>query len=139
MSPRQKQAAKAITENSLLPEPLFLGEVLEKVGYSETFVETPSRVLESPGFKQALHDLGLTEEFITSALVEDIKAKPANRVQEMRLGAQILKMVDKPEPVRPTGENTTYNLIFSKPVQEDVREIEDRIKAKLLQKHVTED
>lgn len=136
---RQKLAAKAIVENLQLDNPKHLGEVLESVGYPSVSAETPARIIESLGFKQALYDLGLTEELISSALVEDIEAKPANRVQELRLGAQILKMVDKPEPVRPTGENTTYNFIFSKPVQEDVREIEDRIKAKLLQKHVAED
>jgi hypothetical protein len=61
-------------------------------GYGRSIQKTPSKVLESVGFKEALAEFGLTEEFITTALVSDIKNKPKRRVRELELGSDILGM-----------------------------------------------
>lgn len=92
--------------------------------------------MESTGFKQALRDLGLTEELITTALIDDIKNKPKNRLGELRLGAEILG-ITKPEnePEKKQGGNT-YNFIFSEKVQAEIKKTEEIIKAQLIQKHV---
>lgn len=135
-SPRQKKAAKAIISNLQSEKPLPAGEVLRSIGYGK-ISNGPIRVLESPGFKQALRDLGLTEELITSSLVEDIKLKPQNRLGELRLGAEVLGMKqDEDKPPAKTGN--TYNLFFSKDIQKSVKELEERIKLKLTQKDVKE-
>lgn len=132
------KAAKAIVENMKLDKPKTSGEVLASVGYSKGVTETPSRVLESPSFKQALRDLGLTEELITTSLVSDIKEKAKNRLGELRLGAEILGL-NKPEnePEKPKQSNT-YNFFFSKDVQKEIKNMEDKIESILIQKHVQE-
>lgn len=101
--------------------------MLENVGYTKAVAETPSRVLESAGFKDALTEYGLTEELITTSLVKDIKGKPLKRTQELKLGAEILGMVKRDEKP-PTENKNTYNFIFSEKVQARVQIINDDIK-----------
>lgn len=111
------------------PEPL--GTVLESIGYSESMAEMPNRIVEAPGFKQALRDLGLTEELITSSLVQDIKAKPEKRIQELKLGAEILGMVKREdEPTR--NQTNTYNFLFSEETQAQIKAIDSIIKQSLI-------
>lgn len=131
--PRQRKAAQAVVKNLTIDTPKPLGEVLRSVGYGTGLQSQPNRVIESAGFKQALREMGLTEELITTSLVEDIEKKKQNRVQEMKLGAEILGMVKRePEQIKPQ-QATTYNFIFSAETQADVKEIEDRIKERLTQ------
>lgn len=133
-TPRQRKAARAVADNLLSEKPLSTGQVLESVGYGK-IVQDPKRILETPGFKQALYDLGLTENLITSSLVEDIKDKPKNRLGELKLGAELLGMVRKdPEIPQDKNSNTTYNFIFSPENQADVKAMEEKIKARLIQK-----
>lgn len=130
-TPRQRKAAKAIVENLLKDKPEPLNAVLENVGYGQ-IVQDPQRITESKGFKQALYDLGMTEELITTSLVSDINAKPANRIQELKLGADILGMVKREEPDDKPKGNTTYINIFNAETQAEIKEIEARIKARLI-------
>lgn len=134
--PRQRKAARAVVKNALSAHPKTLGEVMEDSGYGSGAQNTPAVVTESPGFKAALREMGLTEELVTNALVDDINGKKLQRVQELKLAAEILGMV-KREPEKPQNEtNTTYNFIFSAETQADVKAIEDKIKARLTQPHV---
>ena len=129
-TPKQRQAAKKIIENQRIDKPKDLGVVLADIGYSKGIQETPSIVIESQGFKQAIRDMGLTEELITSSLVKDIKKKPKNRLGELRLGAEILGMKqDEDKPQQKSGN--TYNIFFSKEIQENVKLLEDKIKERL--------
>lgn len=136
-TPKQRKAAEAVAENLRSAKPLPTGQVLANVGYGE-IKQDPKRITESIGFKQALREMGLTEELITNALVDDIKAKPKNRVQEIKLGAEILGMKSDEEKPKEKGTNI-YNLnFFSKEFQEDIQNLEQKIKAKLTQKNVQE-
>jgi len=85
---KQKAAAKAIIENPSISN----AQALREAGYSENTIVDHKNVTESEGFLQALDDYGLTEELIVSSLAEDIKEKPKNRVQELKLGAEIRGM-----------------------------------------------
>ena len=105
--------------------------MLEKVGYSKGISETPSRVLETKGFKDSLTEYGLTEELITTALVMDIQKKPEKRVQELKLGAEILGMVKREEAPKSDVKNT-YNFLFSPEVQERVKVVNEDIKKMLI-------
>lgn len=134
-TPKQILAAKTIVENLQKDSPEDLGVILENIGYSKSIALNPQMVTESIGFKKALRDLGLTEQFITSSLVDDIKAKPADRLGELKLGAEILGMKSDEEKPKEKGTNV-YNFFFSKEIQQDVKQIEDKIKAKLVQKNV---
>lgn len=130
-TPKQRAAARAYMDNFLAGKPITSGALLENVGYTQAVAKTPNRVLESPGFKESLAEFGLTEELITSALVSDIKTKPEKRVQELKLGAEILGMVKREEkPV--DNSKTTYNFIFSPEVQNRVRDINEDIKKMLI-------
>ncbi len=130
-TPKQRKGALAVLENAQLDKPKPLGGVLENVGYG-SIAENPTRIIESAGFKQALADLGLTEELITSALVLDIKEKPKNRIQELKLGAEILGMVKREDQNDKPKTQTTYNFIFSEDVQKQIQISNEIIKKKLL-------
>lgn len=137
--PRQRKAAKAVVENLLSNDPQPTGAVLASVGYSQGVTETPSIVTDSLGFKQALRDMGLTEELITTSLVEDIRIKKQSRLGELRLGAELLGLSKpKDEPVAPK-QNTTYNFIFNAETQAEIKAMEDKIKERLTQHHVEQD
>lgn len=130
-TPRQKKAAKVYIDNILSGRPVSTAVVLESVGYGTGLQNSPQRVTESKGFKDALAEYGLTENFITCALVDDIKAKPKKRYHELKLGAEILGMTKRDEA--PVTENrTTYNFIFSSEVQNKVRTINEDIKRMLI-------
>ena len=139
VTPRQRKAAKKVVANLNSDQPASLGEVMKSVGYSESVQNHPALVTETTGFKQALRDMGLTEDLITTALVEDIDKKKQNRIQELKLGAELLGMV-KREPEKEAGPavSHTYNFIFSAETQQDIKEMEERLKARLIQPHATQ-
>ena|SRR3990167_1750865 len=70
--------------------------------YSPSTAKNPKKLTGSKGFQEIYMKKGLTAGLITGALVEDIKKKPQNRLGEMRLGAEILKMNDR----EPEGNKT---------------------------------
>lgn len=123
--------AKAVVENMMLDNPKPLGEVMADNGYGSGAIHTPSIVTESQGFKAALAEMGLTEDLVTTSLVEDIKGKPKQRIQELKLGAEILGMVKREADVPPSETKTTYNFIFDANVQGEVKKMEERIKSLL--------
>lgn len=128
---RQKRTAKRLLQELSSPNPSSAAEVLKNEGYGKSLQNHPKRVLESAGMKEALRELGLTEELITTALVEDIEKKPQNRIRELQLGAEILGMKQL-ETNPASGESgNTYNFIFSQPVQEKVKIIDAEIKEML--------
>ena len=125
-TPRQKKGAKALMDNLLKDKPESVGMVLKSVGYGTGLQNQPKRVLQSERFKTALEEYGLTEELITTALVDDIKAKPKARVKELGLGADILGMRKREEPDKPKPTNV-YNFIFNEQFKEKVKPLEDAL------------
>ncbi len=89
---RQKKAIDAMVENGGI-----VSRAMITAGYSEETAKTPQKLTDSIGYKEALAELGLTENFITTALVDDINAKPKRRIKELELGADILGMRKRPE------------------------------------------
>jgi hypothetical protein len=67
-------------------------QAMREAGYSEATANNPSNLTESKGFKELLKASGLDESTVISALVEDIKNKPQNRVRELTLASDILGM-----------------------------------------------
>lgn len=131
-TPRQRKGAKAVIENLTSENPKSLGAVLDSVGYGK-IVQDPQRITESPGFKQALAELGLTDELITTSLVNDIKDKPKARLGELKLGAEILGMVKREDSNDKPKVNNTYINIFNPETQADIKLMEEKIKARLIQ------
>jgi len=94
----QERLAEAIVKNKSLPRDKRLNkkELLVSIGYSPiTAAKEPNIIMEAKGVKDTLESWGLTKELITSALVDDIKAKPGKRVKELGLGADILGMTEQ--------------------------------------------
>ncbi len=88
ISIRQQALADEIIKNQMRPlaERKNKGELVKDAGFSST------QSLHSEGVYRALQKYGLNEELVTSALVDDIKAKPEKRLGELTLAADILGM-----------------------------------------------
>lgn len=77
-------------------------------GYSLNTAKNAKELTSSRGFKELAAEIGLTESFLTTALVDDIRAKPTKRHKELELGFKVLGIGhDKAEP--PSAD--TYNFI----------------------------
>lgn len=83
-----------------------VSRAMREAGYSPATAKNPSSVTNSKGFKASLAKYGLTEKLITLSLVEDIKAKPKQRISELTLGADILGMRKQ------EGNKTQNNIII---------------------------
>lgn len=123
---------------------------MEKIGYSKGVTETPSMVIESEGFRQALAEIGLRK----ALEIQGINPKRIAEKIDVLLnavdkeGTSDYTAIDKglkhataiygiTDPETPkSNSNNTYNFIFSPETQADVKAIEDRIKARLIQKNV---
>lgn len=70
-------------------------KAMREAGYSEATANNPSNLTKSEGYQLLLKEYGLDEEFVTKALVEDIKAKPQNRARELLLASEILGLKKK--------------------------------------------
>ena len=90
----QKRAAEEVVERGRKHK--TLGKAVVEAVSSENTASAPTKVTESKGFKEEMAKYGLTEELITSSLVDDIKAKPRKRTEELKLGADILRMKQAP-------------------------------------------
>lgn len=84
---KQKKAVELLAKGET-----NVGKAMREAGYSPASAKNPKHLTDSQGFKKLCKDYGLTEDLILKSLVDDIKAKPKNRVGELRLGAGILKM-----------------------------------------------
>lgn len=88
--------------------------------------------------KQALIDKGITEDYLATKVETLLEAKTAtgepdyNAVDKGLRHATGFYGVDT-EPEKQT--KNTYNFIFNQDVQNQIREIESKIKEKLIQKH----
>ena len=70
--------------------------------YSPETAKSPQKLTESLGFQKICDEAGLTDEFLTNALYNDIKAKKKNRKPELELAFKIKKRLsDRPEPETP--------------------------------------
>lgn len=87
---KQKEAVKKIVEN----RGMAISKIMASpdVGYKAVTAKNPKNLTESKGYKEELARYGLTEELITTSLVDDIEAKPKKRFLELSLGAEILGM-----------------------------------------------
>lgn len=104
---KQKLVVRKILENNG-----NVSKSMREVGYAANYAKNPQDLVETKGFKQVMASYGLTEELITTALVDDIKAKPKKRFLELSLGSEILGMKKRAEPENDkTPHMTVINLI----------------------------
>lgn len=81
--PIHYRAVKALVENGG-----NVSRAMITAGYSENTAQTPAKLTSAHGFKQAMKELGLTDELLVSALVSDIQNKQ-NRFNELQLGFKL--------------------------------------------------
>lgn len=85
----QTKALDTLVEMGRTKKRILKGQVLKKAGYSKAVQEHPQKVFESKGFLELCDSLGLTDDFLTRALVNDIKKKPGKRTRELELGFKV--------------------------------------------------
>lgn len=66
-----------------------VSKAMEAGGYSPKTAHTPQKLTQSKGFGELCDELGLTDDLLLNALVEDIKAKKGERKQELELGFKV--------------------------------------------------
>jgi len=81
-------------------------KALRDAGYSESIANNPQKVTKTESFQDILKEAGLTDQFLTKALVADIKSKKGRRKAELELGYKVLGRLKEGG-----GGNTTNNLI----------------------------
>jgi len=94
-SPTQKQRkiAQLIVNNSTLDKPLNGGKMLAKVGYAKSMQDAKvNDVLESQGVKQALEDLGFTEDNAKMVVSEIMLNPKADNSSRLKATDQVFKV-----------------------------------------------
>lgn len=84
---KQKKAFNSIVEKSRTGG--TLGEALLEANYSPNTAIKPSQVMKSKGFKELCEEAGLTDDFLITALRDDIEKKPQNRKPELELAFKV--------------------------------------------------
>jgi hypothetical protein len=80
----QRRAVKNIVEKRM-----NFSKGMREAGYSKVTAAKPQNLTLSAGFKELCEEMGLTDELLTKALVDDIKKKPQNRKAELELGFRL--------------------------------------------------
>lgn len=91
-TPKQRKLARMVVDNLTSNVTQTTKEMMVKVGYSVNQATASTEITRSQGFLKALDELGLTDEFIVSSLVSDIRAKPERRAFELSIAAKIRGM-----------------------------------------------
>ena len=81
---RQKIAFAKIVENRG-----SVSKAMRESNYALATAKNPKNLTESAGFLELCDEIGLTDNFLTKALVADIKAKKGNRKPELELGYKV--------------------------------------------------
>ncbi len=79
----QRKLAEEIVNDAKSKRPKTAGQMLENVGYSEHLAKQPGRVMESVGVKEALNDLGFSEDGakkVVASILYSEKAKDHDRL-----------------------------------------------------------
>lgn len=109
-TPKQRKLAKAVVDN-LRPDVKTetTKALMLKVGYSEVQANASTQITKSQGFLKALDELGLTDEFIVSALVTDIREKPQRRAFELSIAAKIRGLDRRADDSQAHTQNMAIN------------------------------
>lgn len=115
----QRKAAVALVDAIRSKREVSTGQILRDVGFSASTALRPSTVTRSLGFRAELARLGLTEELVVPALVQDIKDKPGKRAFELSIAGKWLGL-EKREPEQ-SGTTIQNAVIFvAPPIQPSV-------------------
>lgn len=119
--------------NNLVENGGNISQAMLASGYSPNTAHTPSKLTHSHGYRQILAEFGLTPGRVVSALVQDIEAKPAARIRELTLAAELLGM--KKGEVSSPSQQININMMNSPKVQHIIEDFETKLKAELTAPH----
>jgi hypothetical protein len=102
---KQKRVAKYLLDGEK-----SVSAAMRKAGYAESYSHNPHLLVAQQGFKEAMAACGLTEHLIATSLVDDIRMNVGDRVEELKLGAKILRM---------TGEDGNTNTAIQININDD--------------------
>lgn len=85
-----KVAADDMIQQAISTGKVNKGKALKKAGYSPSTQKTPKLVTESKGFKVYMAEAGITEVSLAKMLAYDLEAKPAERIQELKLATELI-------------------------------------------------
>lgn len=89
---KQKRFAELVSSGEVKE----FSEAMSLAGYAESSAKAPTFLLSQLTKSEKLASFGLTDELITTSLVEDIKKKPRRRLGELTLAAKLTGLlVDK--------------------------------------------
>lgn len=97
---KQRKAVDRLVENHG-----NVSKSMREAGYEDVTAKNPKNLTESKGFAEICNELGLTDELILQALVEDIIGKRKNRVQELSLAAKIKGLITNKQDITSNGES----------------------------------
>ena len=118
---RQRKAAKIVSEVLRNNTTITKGQVLQQAGYSLEQSKKPQDVMQSQGFLVEMAKLGLTKEFVVSALQEDIALKPQRRAFELSIAGKWLGLEQRDT----TPQTQTINnaiIVIQPPTDNDTLE-----------------
>lgn len=109
-------------------------------GYSlNTATQQIPAVFEQKGVLDELKILGFDQETAKKVVGNILTDEEEESKDRLKAADMVFKVTGAYQDEKPKDTSgNTYNFIFSKEIQKDVREIEDKIKAKLIQNHAEE-
>lgn len=127
-------------ENLKSPKPKNKGELVVSSGYSlNTATQQIPAVFEQKGVLDELKILGFDQETAKQVVGNILTDEEEESKDRLKAADMVFKVTGAYQDEKPKDTSgNTYNFIFSKEIQKDVREIEDKIKAKLIQNHAEE-
>lgn len=87
---RARKLAKEFMDNLGSNRGTTTQQLMLRAGYAPASAKAQTPILRGAGFIQAMAELGLTQELVTSSLVTDILEKPQHRAFELSIAAKIL-------------------------------------------------
>lgn len=89
---KQEKIAELIIQNATVDKPLNGGEMLQKVGYSDTLAGSPSRVLNSEGVQLRLQELGFSEDKAKEVVAEIMLDETKGANDRLKATDQVFKV-----------------------------------------------
>lgn len=133
-NPRQRKLAKELVDNVLSAHPLTTKQILvDRVGYKLNTVESKAKsVLEHPGLKQAVDDLGFTEE-AAKGVVASILHGSENDMARLKAAEQIFKVHGSYAPEKHESKNLNVNVVVDPRSEKIAQKYEDELRQELLE------
>lgn len=132
-------ATQAVQEVYGIEDPNYAGVKGHRLLRNDKITEIIE--IKRKSLRQALIDKGITEDYLADKVNVLLSASNDEGKADYNAIDKGLKHATSIYGVIPEGDKpqtgNTYNFIFSPEVQSEVKEIEDRIKAKLLQRNDT--